>query len=477
MSEKMTSTTPKAYLREDKADKFEIKDLIKAVSNDLATKVSGEELELINRAAWLAGRVIDFNNYNGLAKDMLPAYGIEAPYNFVAEALLTRNPENAAKLQEFYANLEIEIGNLLSDKDLNAIKGMKGALDSIKEHAFEYALYKSSERPDNKILEDLSCVKYFSNDSKLPNFYTVSGGQSETYLNSLIVNVISDKPTMVYGPTGIAKTLSIEYLAAAWNDRNKPAPHSSIIPLINVQCSRDSDAYSLIGHEVLENGVVKFQKGPLPIAIEEANKHGFAILVLDELSALTPEAQKILNPLFDERRAVIFGEKAWFLNADSKLFIVATTNVIGNGYGGINQINIDLMRRFIAKIALDFPTEIEEQKILEHFTKDVGLIKNLIKLAQHTRKTDKDIMPISTALLTNTIDLTIAYQEAFKDPQAAFNTAITNAIVNNYTDPEDRKAIVEKVKDIFPGYGVDKLEIDDKSSDSKGSSMDYSKTG
>jgi hypothetical protein len=49
--------------------------------------------------------------------------------------------------------------------------------------------------------------------------------------------------------------------------------------------------------------------------------------------------------------------------------------------------------------------------------------------------------------------------------------------VNNYTDPEDRKAIVEKVKDIFPGYGVDKLEIDDKSSDSKGSSMDYSKTG
>ena len=469
----ITTSTPKAYLREENSKKFEIGDLVKAVRSDLANKAVGEKLELINRAAWLAGRVIDFNNYNGPAKEIMQASGIEAPYNFVAEAPLIQKPENAAKLQEFYGNLEIELGKLLSDKDLNTIKGVEGALDSIRKHVPEYAAYKSSEHPDNKILEDLSSVKYLSPDSKIPDFYVVPGGQSETLLNCLIANVISDTPTMVYGPTGIAKTLSILYLAAVWNERKKPAPHSSIIPLITLQCSRDSDAYSIIGHEILENGVVKFQKGPLPIAIEEANKRGFAILVLDELAALTQETQKLLNPLFDERRAVIFGEKAWFLNKDSKLFIVATTNVEGNGYGGINQINADLMRRFPVKIALDFPTEAEEEKILGHFTKDAGLINGLIKLAKHTRNTNKDITPISTAILTNAIKLVLTYQEAFVDQQTAFNLAITNAIVNNYTDPEDRKAIAEKAKDIFPGYGNNPSGKGNESSDRERSPMGY----
>ncbi len=433
----------------------DLKDLVNAVRSDVGDRfrIGSEELELITKSAGLAGKVIGFNNYGKSAKKLIDASGINVPYNFVEEALHVVNPESPEKLREFYTNLENELGELLSEKEMKRLMRMGGAVDSIKKHALEYAAHMTSV-PDNDVLEDLSVIKYFSSDSEVPEFYIVPQGQSEVYFNSLVAAVLSDKPTMVYGPTGIAKTLSINYLAAVWNERKIPVPHASLIPVITAQCTRDSDSYSLVGHDTLRGNVVAFQKGPLPIAIEEANRRGFAILVLDELAALSPETQKLINPLSNERRAVIFGERAWFLNGDSKLFIVATTNVIGNGYGGINQINVDLSRRFVVKKALDFPNETEEEKILEHFTDDHKLRKNLIKLARHTRNTDnQDMIPLSTAILTNAIGLIHAYELSFTDRKVAFNMAITDAIVNSYTDLDDRTAIIEKVKDIFPGYG------------------------
>jgi len=454
-----TTIAPDALLRGGIST---LDDLVNAVRDDLKSKISNEASELVSKAAYLASRAIEFNDYRGSEIKGIRASGLEVPYNFVADAPAILKQADSSRRDMFYAELEKNLDALLGENERSKLKRIEGALDSIKKHAVEYAAYRAATRPndDNSSeVEDLSVIRYFSKGSEIPKFYIIKGAQSESYFNALVASALSDMPILAYGPTGIAKTLAVNYLAAAWNSRTMPVPHAPIIPLITLQCSSDSDAYSLIGHEIIENGAVKFQKGPLPMAIEAANNNGVAILLIDEIAALNPETQKLLNPLLDGVKAVIFGEKAWHLDPDARLIMVATTNIAGDmGYGGINKMNEDLWRRFPVKKKLDFPGKDEEKGILGHFTKDNTLIEALIKLAEHTRSPNSNIKPLSTATLVNAIELIHSYQEMLADQQKTFNAAITEAIVDSYTEVEDREAIIEKIKDILPNYKKEGLE-------------------
>ncbi|MGC8687391.1 MAG: AAA family ATPase, partial [Candidatus Micrarchaeia archaeon] len=304
------------------------KEFVKAVLEDL--NASSEASGIVTKAAVLASKIIKFNNYSETEIKGIKASGLEVPYNFASAATAILKQADSNQKSVFYTKLEEELGAQLENDELAKLESI-GALDSIKKHAVEYAAYVATQSSnDSSTVKDLSVIRYFSNQSQIPKFYPVPGGQSESYFNSLVASAHSDidLPILVYGPTGIAKTLAVHYLASVWNSRKLPVPHAPIIPLVTVQCTADSDTYSLIGHEILKNGNVKFQEGPLPMAIEAANKYGFAILLIDELSALNPETQKLLNPLL-ERKKVIFGEKEWTINPEAKLMVVATTNIAG----------------------------------------------------------------------------------------------------------------------------------------------------
>jgi len=79
--------------------------------------------------------------------------------------------------------------------------------------------------------------------------------------------------------------------------------------VVAYSCSSGTREGDLKGRTLNTNGL--FQLGYLVVAVEIANEEGICILYLDELNALEPELQKMLNSILDDRRLI---------NANSKMF-------------------------------------------------------------------------------------------------------------------------------------------------------------
>jgi len=179
------------------------------------------------------------------------------------------------------------------------------------------------------------------------------------------------------GPKGVGKTLSIAYYA-----------YMNDIPLIQFDCSENTKRQDLIGRFLLIGDEVVYELGVLPTAIEVANQYGKAILVLEELNALTPNVQKQLNQVLDWRQHVYIPElgRTYYCNNDNKnkLLICATMNP--SYYSGVYELNEDLRSRF-AEYHFGYPSESKEHEILMRTTELPDELRNLIvTLAIETRK-------------------------------------------------------------------------------------------
>lgn len=182
---------------------------------------------------------------------------------------------------------------------------------------------------------------------------------------------------VLVGPKGIGKTLSFQSYAAA-----KKAP------IVTFDCSEDVRRSNLLGMYVLRGDQTPFVLGPLTTAIEVANDVGQCILVLEEVNGLSPQMQKVLNPLADFRRRIEVPEcgRVFDLREGAKLWLVGTMNT--SAYGGVYALNEDLKSRF-RMLTLNYPAPEEEQKIiLSHFTDKVDPVhlKKVMLLAQETRQ-------------------------------------------------------------------------------------------
>jgi len=247
-------------------------------------------------------------------------------------------------------------------------------------------------------------------------------------------------PLLLVGPKGIGKTLSIAAFAAKHN-----------IPIIQFDCSENTKRQDLIGRFLLVGDEVVYELGVMPTAIEVANKMGKAILVFEELNALTPQMQKVLNQLLDWRRHVYIPEigKIYRLENGCKLLIVGTMNP--SYYGGVHELNEDLRSRF-AEVFIDYPREHEESRILEKISDlDEDLKRLLITLAIETRNGYAS-GELSYALSTR--DLAIFAQvynsyRAVMDDKQALTMALKNTIVNRYEDKNERATIVQRIYSIF----------------------------
>jgi len=210
---------------------------------------------------------------------------------------------------------------------------------------------------------------------------------SLTYIDTNQLYPIFDKlafraNVILVGPKGIAKTLSI----ASWAAQRS-------CPILTFDCSEDVRRSHLIGNYILRGDETPFVLGPLTTAIEIANERGECILCLEEINALTPQMQKVLNPLGDFRRRIEVPEcsKVFRLREDARLWLCGTMNT--SVYGGVYELNEDLKSRF-RMVPLNYPTKKAEEAIIAEVVKastvPKATIKSILTLAHETRQKSLD---------------------------------------------------------------------------------------
>lgn len=197
-------------------------------------------------------------------------------------------------------------------------------------------------------------------------------------LYSLYEALVFKANLILVGAKGLGKSLSIAAFAGKHG-----------IPTVTFDCSEDVRRGHLVGMYILRGAETPFVLGPLTSAIEVANETGRCILVLEEINALTPQMQKVLNAITDWRKGIEVPEakKVFRLNTDAKLWIVGTMNT--SVYGGVYQLNEDLKSRF-RMLAVDYPSESAERQVIAavcpEASKNTELINSILTLATETRQ-------------------------------------------------------------------------------------------
>lgn len=261
-------------------------------------------------------------------------------------------------------------------------------------------------------------------------------------LEILDVHFEAGVPVLFVGPKGVGKTLSIAHYA-----------YQKGIPLIQFDCSETTKRQDLLGRYVLLDGEVKFMLGVLPQAIQAANKFGAAVLVLEELNALTPQMQKVLNQLLDWRGHVFVPEvsRVYKLKDGAKLLIAATMNP--STYGGVYALNEDLKSRF-SQLFIEYPDEKKEQEIVETVVGDEvpsSLVKAIIQLAKETRngwESGELSYALSPRDVVQFLTLVKVYLDRF-DSDTALKYALRTAVVGKYEDKSERETVVRRIQSIF----------------------------
>lgn len=230
---------------------------------------------------------------------------------------------------------------------------------------------------------------------------------------------------VMVGPKGVGKTLAVQ----SWAQRNE-------VPIITYDCSEDIRRSNLVGSFILEGDATPFVLGPIPNAIRVANAVGKAVLVFEELNALTPQMQKLLNPLTDFRKRVEIPEagEVFHLEGEAKLWVVGTMNTAV--YGGVNELNEDLKSRF-RMLPIPYPSAQQEAAILAKYANNPVLSTKLIRLAAETRQR-------ATAYALSTRDLV----QLLEDEQRV-GTALAFGLMAGKFEGAERQFFSERVFAVF----------------------------
>lgn len=194
-----------------------------------------------------------------------------------------------------------------------------------------------------------------------------------------LFNKIAFKVNVILtGETGIAKSMAFVKFAKITN-----------VPLIVHWCSEDQRREHLIGHLTFEGKETIYHLGALAKAVRIANQVGKAILLLEELNGLTPQTQKLLNPLTDWHREIETDYGFERLDKKAQLWVVGAMNIAG--YGGVFALNDDLKSRFRI-IPLSYAKAEAEKAMVKSQvpTADPKMIDKVITLAELSRANSLD---------------------------------------------------------------------------------------
>jgi len=207
------------------------------------------------------------------------------------------------------------------------------------------------ERAANVLTEkkDLELVKKIAQAKKviLEELHKIIVGQDEV-IEQLLVSLFARGHSLIVGVPGLAKTLLVSSLAQILDLEFK-----------RIQFTPDLMPSDVTGTEVIEENVstservFRFIKGPI-----------FANIVLaDEINRTPPKTQAALLQAMQEYKVTVAGQT---YPLSLPFFVLATQNPIEQeGTYPLPEAQLD---RFFFQINITYPSENEEQKILEQTT-------------------------------------------------------------------------------------------------------------
>ena len=236
---------------------------------------------------------------------------------------------------------------------------------------------------------------------------------------------------VLVGPKGIGKSLSVASYATKTDTK-----------ILTFDCSEDVRRSHLLGMFVLRGTETPFVLGPLSTAFEVANECGSAILVLEEINALSPQMQKVLNSSLDFRRRIEVPESGQVFKLDkgAKLWITGTMNTAV--YGGVYELNEDLKSR-IRLVPMDYPQVAQEQQILaevlksQNITVPPNVVNHVLTLAHETRQ--------------KSMDYALSTRDVVQVLEDSSYVGLKKALwlVTGKFEGEDRATISERIESIF----------------------------
>jgi len=245
-------------------------------------------------------------------------------------------------------------------------------------------------------------------------------------------------PYLIEGEKGIGKTLLVNTVCCI-ND----------IPCVSYSCSSGTTMGDILGREHILGNDSVFELGLLPTAIEVANHFGKGILYLDELNALEPEIQKMLNSVIDARRSVTVNGHIYRLKEGVTFSIVGTMNP--STYAGTSPLNEDLRSRFIGK-QWRYPSGAHLSAVCDWTGITKEQQKHILQLATDTLGM-RQKGEISYVLSTRDIDMfTKAYRAwsdlGLKGNELMVETLKTSVLIK-FGDAEDRDAVRVRAEETF----------------------------
>ena len=279
-----------------------------------------------------------------------------------------------------------------------------------------------------------------------------------------IMNRIADRPIpmnlMIYGPSGIGKTLLAENLAKMRG-----------MSLIQTDMSEDMRRSNVIGglKTQEQNGVMitKWKHGFAGEAIECANQNpNGCLLVLEEGNQPRGEIQKLVNGLLDYRRSVYVSELGKYLRLKkgAKLMVVMTLNPAGDGYSG-NEVEKSVSDRFKLQWKWTYPTITEMRKIMANDMKEIPkkFITNMFKLVleiQNANKSEELSDVISPRQLSGTFE---AYR-TFKGMDNFEQFVLDTTIVSRFADDE-QDLVKSRMESIFSAGAIRTDAVEEEMTD------------
>ena len=222
--------------------------------------------------------------------------------------------------------------------------------------------------------------------------------------------------------------------------------------IIAISCSsglREGDLRGRYQLSVDENGkeISVFVAGVLIEAIQSALRDGIAVLYLDELNALEPELQKMLNSLLDARRC-LSANGHMFRVGDARLIVVATQNP--STYSGVQELNEDLRSRFVGDI-WDYPAQEHLEQIVDWTDVPEDVKQGIMQLATDTYnyRTKGDVEYVLT--VRDLKDFCEIYR-IFDDQATSLEVlrkALDKTVLIRYSDATERELIQQSINDTF----------------------------
>jgi nitric oxide reductase NorQ protein len=239
---------------------------------------------------------------------------------------------------------------------------------------------------------------------------------------------------LLKGPKGNGKSLSIRAFAAHHH-----------IPLVVIECSENTKDLQLIGRYVMVGRETHFVLTGLPKAIKTANEVGRCILLLEEFNALTPQSQKLLNGVLQERAIEVDAlGRTYRLNEGCAVWFTGTMNP--SVYGGTYDLNEDLKSR-MSEIETDYPpTELEKQIVRANLGPIDQLIESQVDLVlRFAKESRQNAMgySLSTRDVVNTLKM--IRTNGLK--------AALQMVICKY-EGEDRKTALARLNSVFKSTTV-----------------------